>query len=189
VFVAPNGFSQRKKPKSTPRIGRTSEGPRPEAVVLEKNNFAGSYYAAIIRLDGPNDLPPTNPDGLVVPPDELLSTTVFVPPVSSTEFFHVVPMNVTLDIGWHAVIFGTNQFGALNGDGGMGKTHFQNNETSIIGWAGGAPFNGQWIDLPTDGVRFVVEGVLVPEPASWCFFLVASTAILRRRNRSHRVFG
>jgi hypothetical protein len=87
------------------------------------------------------------------------------------------PLSTTLTAGTYAVLFGSGQFGA---DGFAGLGDYNNpvgNAQLIQGWPDYSAFDD-------NGIRVVVEGTAVPEPADWSLMIVGFLglgAMMRRR--------
>jgi hypothetical protein len=137
----------------------------------------GSIFGAIVSLASPADYPAGDPANLA---SIALAHVVFsVPTVTAVDL--IEPLSVTLSAGSYAVIFGSGQFGA-DGYAGLGELNDTIGSPTMIQTL----FDDTWQSQDADGIRIVVEGSAVPEPASWAmmiggFGLVGSALRLRRR--------
>ena len=120
-------------------------------------SLGGTLFAAIVWLPwGANTVPTGSPFD-----DTLQAYTTFTGPLPSADFR--IPLSVTLSPGWYALVFGSNEFGAI----GLGAMPVNNTDlpaASYITWSGGS-----WLPFGVSGTRFVVEGdpvSAVPEPGS-----------------------
>jgi hypothetical protein len=80
-----------------------------------------------------------------------------------------VPLTVSLAPGDYALVFGTGRFGAASGHNG--EMPHDNPDTPQASYF--RSFGDAWIDGGFDNTRFVVTGVIVPEPST-IFLLVLS---------------
>jgi hypothetical protein len=104
----------------------------------------------------------------------------------------LVPLSATLNPGHYALIFGSGEFGANSYASGM-----QTNNIDIPGAAsyfqwfiGPEAPEGVWRDIPVSyasGLRFVVTGSVIPEPATWLLAAVATALLLIPVRRPHGV--
>ena len=137
----------------------------------------GTFFGAIVALDDENDFPDS---GDLSTPDVLGSTELTFP-VPSDEVFG--DLSLTLDPGWYALVFGSGLFGT-SGDGAAPLNNPDIGDPVYIGYQ----FGSGWLNLTGLSAifvdqRFVVKGIIVPEPASVILFLVTFFLCLRRRNR------
>ena len=121
---------------------------------------AFTYFAAIVRLDGPTALPQGSP----FLPEEVVAVTNFSMGVSGWPSTNLmVPLRANVAPGWYGLVFGGGYysqplFGAY-GDGIMPANNTNLPGTSYFGWTG--PYLQQsntWQDGICSGVLFVVEG-------------------------------
>jgi len=119
--------------------------------------YRGSFgdnliFGAIVELSGPDALPLGDP----FTGGEVLASTTFTPPVLSADVS--VPLSITLQPGDYALIFGSGEFGATNGEGVMTVNNFITPEGvgSYIVW-----INNMWrFGLSElDNLRFTVNGL------------------------------
>jgi len=115
---------------------------------------AGNLFGAIIALTGPDDLP----DGSPFYSPEVVASTVFDPGYPSSDFR--TPLAVTLQPGYYALVFGTDELGASNGEGAMpygGQVDLPG--ASYFVWAYDSYWGWDWYNSdPVPPPRFVVEG-------------------------------
>ncbi len=120
----------------------------------------GTFFGAIVELDDVNDFPDS--DDLSTP--DVLGSTVLAFPEPSAEVFG--NLEVLLNPGWYALVFGSGLFGA-SGDGAMVLNNPDIGDPSYIAYV-----SSRWKNLaPTDGIefkdyRFVVKGTIIPEPST-----------------------
>lgn len=124
--------------------------------VLAEVDLDGTFFGAIVKLDGPDDLP----DSTDLSTPDVLGTTSLVFPDPSDDAFG--ELSLELDPGWYGVIFGAGLFGT-DGLGGMPRNNPVANATSFFAMRVGLPWATPPIGL-YDGSRFVVRGLPVPEP-------------------------
>jgi hypothetical protein len=128
----------------------------------------GDIFGAIVALDGPAGLPVGDPFDA----EELLAWTTFEPTFPSSDI--LVPLDLTLEPGDYALVFGTNQFGA-DSIGFMPFNFEDNPGSSYFGWQ---PTG--WLDGGFMHTRFVVEGIVVPGPTTF-FLVLLSYSLLGKR--------
>ena len=126
---------------------------------------AGTFFGAIVRLDDENDFP--NSTDLSTP--DVLGATTLTFPNPSAEVFG--DLNLELDSGWYALVFGGGLFGT-SGSGGAVRNGVNIGEPSYIAFDP----NVNWANLDIFGTffdnhRFVVIGSIVPEPSTLHTFL------------------
>lgn len=86
---------------------------------------SGTIFGAIVRLSGPND----SPDSFDLTGSDVIGTTLIPLPSSGGSQEARGTINVPLENGWYAVLFGGGRFGATSNSGGlMGQ-----NPSSAIG--------------------------------------------------------
>ncbi|MEX2317798.1 MAG: hypothetical protein WD669_11640 [Pirellulales bacterium] len=167
-------------------VGVRFEVTKKAAVERIGGHFVGgfdkdSFFGALIRLTDSLDFPDS--EDLSTP--DVLGWTLMSFPNPSEEIFS--SLQVELTPGWYAVLFGSGLFGA-DGRGGVVRNGNDIGTPEYIIWQSGSG----WInldDLGDDRVRgnrrFVVEGVLMPEPATSLLALITlSIVAVRRRVRS-----
>ncbi len=116
----------------------------------------GSYFGAIVALDGPEDLPDSSN---LSTPDVIGTTTMLFPHPSADV---MSSLSIRLEPGWYALVFGSGLFGA-QGAGASVRNNADIGSPDYIG-RGTA---GIWDAVPilaASGQRFVVEGFVIPEP-------------------------
>lgn len=116
-----------------------------------------SFFGAIVRLDGAMDFP--NSNDLSTP--DVLGATLLTFPNPSAEVFGNLELH--LDPGWYALVFGSGLFGAT----GWGGTLLNNPDIGNPSYIGFQPHAG-WGNLNPvfRNFRFVVGGHMVPEPTT-----------------------
>lgn len=134
--------------------------------------FAGTFFGAIVKLDDESDFP--NSTNLSTP-DVVGAATLPFPNPSAEVFGN---LNVSLNPGWHALVFGSGLFGTT-GSGGAVRNGVDIGSPTYIGFDP----NMNWFNLdvlPTsfDNHRFVINGTFVPEPYTlfmvWLLLVVSS---------------
>jgi len=112
-------------------------------------------FGAIVALSGPADFPDSGP---LNTPDVLGTTLISVPGVSVDGFSDSSgPLSVTLNPGWYALVFGTQDFGAT-GTGGVAIPDTGHHSDGLV-W-----INGTWRDDTGYVARYFIQAV--PEPSS-----------------------
>lgn len=119
----------------------------------------GSLFGAIVSLSSPSALPSGNPFDMTT-----IATVTFTLPVYQDADV-AIPLEVELQPGNYALIFGSGQFGS-HGVGGMPTDNTDiPGQASYFGW-----YNNRWNDDGFSRTRFVVYGELVPEPSAVTLF-------------------
>jgi len=171
--VTPNVFSgvrfQIASPANTTRVGG-------HFVVRPSSN--DSFFGAIVRLDNATDFPDS---GDLSTPDVLGETPLGFPS-KSTEVFG--ELAVPLSPGWYGLVFGSGLFGAT----GSGAAVLNNPDIGSPSYIAHQTAAG-WIELstlpgPFQNFRLVVEGVVVPEPASFTTALFGAVCLARKGVRT-----
>lgn len=138
----------------------------------------GSLFGAIIELAGEGILPPDPP---LVPSDAVVSTT-FVPDYPSTDYR--TTLSVELQEGYYALVFGSDDLGASGG--GMAVMNNIGQAKLVDDYPIYAYIDQGWnydYSIHPDPRRVVIEGTIIPEPASAVLMIVGSTILsLGRRN-------
>jgi hypothetical protein len=131
----------------------------------------GSFFAALVSLDGPSDYPKGKP----LNSEEVIASTVFQLDSSGV---CDVPLSASLKPGYYAIVLGTNLLGAQGGNAYMPNQ----GQTNLPGNLGNMYFvvdsYNVWLGYTLPD-RFVVEGV--PEPATLVLFALGGLALLRKR--------
>jgi hypothetical protein len=134
---------------------------------------SGTIFGGIFALSGPTAFPAGNPF------DETpLALTVFVAQYSPFDWDIRTPLDVTLAPGDYALVFGSGLYGAT----GLGVANNHNIDvpgSSCLWWNGWYAPSASWFDWDpgfNGSMRFVVEGVTVPEPG--CMGIFAIGAVL-----------
>jgi hypothetical protein len=116
---------------------------------------AGPYFGAIVSLSGPSALPSGNPFDMTT--QAMVTFTL----LGYEDADVIVPLSVQLQPGNYGIIFGSE-----GNPGGMPGNDINLPGTSYFGW-----FNNTWNDDSISNTRFVVYGVVVPEPNT-CMLLM-----------------
>jgi hypothetical protein len=133
-----------------------------------------------VKLEDQNDFP----DSGDLSTSDVLGATILNFPDPSAEVFGNLELH--LDPGWYALVFGSGLFGAA----GLGGALLNNPDIGAPSYIAFLP-NGGWTDLstlpgPFENFRLVVQGKVVPEPASEILTLLAITVLLVTRFQSRR---
>lgn len=133
----------------------------------------GTFYGAIVALDAPSVLPSGNP----LNTSEVLAygTFSYGSIFPSTDFR--MALSVSLGAGDYAVVFGSGVFGT---DGIGGMPHAGQSDLAGASYITWGDTTG-WYNTTSTGMRFVVEGTVVPEPST--FLLLGLGAAMVRRKR------
>jgi hypothetical protein len=129
----------------------------------------GTFFGAIITLTDENDFP----DSVDFTTSDFVGSTVLDFPLSSQEVFG--NLDLKLEPGWYALVFGSGLFGA-SGSGGAVRNGIDIDNPSYI--VALPRSTDRWNDITAafPNHRFVVQGDVVPEPSS--MILVVSTSLL-----------
>jgi hypothetical protein len=138
-------------------------------------------FAALAPIDAPNGYPADNPYTF-----QPLAVAAFTPVTTSTDT--LVPFSTVLAPGDYAVIIGSNRFGAT----GHGFMDFMSGDIGQPSYFKGATHNtshtdATWHEDPGPNfhnIRFVVNGIAVPEPSSLVLAIVSLGSIFLFRKRS-----
>lgn len=143
-------------------------------------DISGTFFGAIVALDDENDFP-NSPD--LSTPDVLgVTTLIFSNP--SAEVYGNLELN--LDPGWYALVFGSGLFGTT-GSGGAVRNGIDIGDPTYIAYGQNLQwFNMDVLPLPFDNHRFVINGEIVPEPSSillvvFAVYTFAIRSIIRKR--------
>jgi hypothetical protein len=136
----------------------------------------GTFFGAIVSLDGPGDFPNSSD----LSSSDVLGAAVLSFPETSAEVSG--GLSLSLSPGWYALVFGSGLFGA-NGDGAAPQNNTDIGDPSYIAYEP----NLGWIALDRfpmlfENHRFIVSGVIVPEPTTF-WMAAALLTFLNRRNR------
>lgn len=134
----------------------------------------GTFFGAIVSLDNENDFPDSND----LSSADVQGTTLISFPTPSDEVFGT--LNLLLEPGWYAAVFGSGLFGAT-ANGGALRNGADIRDPVYVAFQPGAV--GNWSNLTSlfDNHRFVVRGQIVPEPSSLFLSLVAFQIFVVRR--------
>jgi hypothetical protein len=145
---------------------------------------SGTIFGGIFALSGPTAFPSGNPFD-VAP----LALTVFEAQYSPFDWDIRTPLNVTLAPGDYALVFGSGLYGAT-GVGSASTINIDVPGSSCLWWNGWYTPGASWLDWDpafNGAMRFVVEGVTVPEPGGMGIFalgaVLMSLASAVRRTR------
>lgn len=122
-------------------------------------NSGGTLFGAIVELEDENDFPDSG-DFMT---DDILGSTVLTFPTPSSEVFGDIEL--TLDPGWYALVFGSGRFETLGSGVAVRNGVAIGSPTHI---AGSPSTPDVWSDFTTihRGNRFVLRGRIVPEPTT-----------------------
>lgn len=132
-----------------------------------------SFFGAIVRLESGTDFPDS---GNLSTPD-VVDATLLTFPHPSAEVFG--DLEVRLDPGWHALVFGSGLFGATGG----GAAVLNNPDIGSPMYFGHQP-SSSWFEIspphgPFENFRLVLEGIVVPEPSSFATTLLLVAFLLK----------
>jgi hypothetical protein len=140
----------------------------------------GSFFGAIVALDDQDDFP--NSIDLSTP--DVLGVTTLTFPNPSEEVFG--DLDLHLDSGWYALVFGSGLFGTSGSGGAVRNGEDIGNPQYIAFDPNLQWFNLQVLPLPFDNHRFIIEGQIAPEPTSivlvlFTIFVFAIRTVTHRR--------
>jgi hypothetical protein len=139
-----------------------------------------SFFGAIIELDDENDFP----DSGDLSTSDVVGSTLLSFPEPSGEVFRALAEPLTP--GWYALVFGSGLFSAT-GSGAALNNGVDIESPTYIGWQPGAVNGwGNLINPIFRNFRFVVQGNLVPEPASVALAPISVLLLLVIRYRHSR---
>lgn len=145
-----------------------------------KNTGANeSFFGAIIALANEHDFPDS---GNLSTPDVVGTTSLSFPEPSNEVFGAIVK---PLSPGWYALVYGSGLFGAT-GSGGALNNGIDIGDPTYIAWQPGAVNGwGNLINPIFRNFRFVIQGHVVPEPATGILMLIPLLPMLffRRTKR------
>jgi len=130
----------------------------------------GTFFGAIVELNGASDFP--NSGDLSTP--DVVGHALLAFPSSSAEVFS--DLKLALTPGWYALVFGSGLFGATT-DGGAVRNGMDIGNPSYIAFQPSSAFG--WVNITTfPNHRFVVKGVVVPEPGVLALVSITLPSIL-----------
>lgn len=141
----------------------------------EHRSSGGALFLAIVSLNSVDALPSGMPFN-----ETTMAMTLFSPPNPSEDI--LIPMSVRLDLGYYALVFGGEQFGA-SGEGALPFNNIDRpGQASYFRWDAQEQF---WRDSAQGGQRFVVIGTVVPAPGAFLLASLGAGAVgFMRRRRS-----
>jgi hypothetical protein len=139
-----------------------------------------SFFGAIVELDGNGDFP----DSVDLSTSDVRGVTLLTFPSVSAEVSS--QLNVLLEPGWYALVFGSGLFNAT----GAGASLRNNMDIGMPDYIGFQMGFGWGERATQDGKRFVVLGNVVPEPIStvhtiWAVVLLFGRGISADRRSSN----
>ncbi len=144
---------------------------------------SGTIFGAIVPLASISDYPAADSEDLA---SIAIAHTVFAVTNSAPEDV-IAPIAATLQAGTYAVIFGSGQFGA-DGWAGLGEQNSDIGTPTLFQTV----FDDTWQPESDGGIRILVQGSAVPEPASWAMMLGGFALVggaLRSRRKAQLRFG
>lgn len=138
------------------------------------SDFGGTFFGAIIVLENENDFP----DSTNLSTPDLLGVATLAFPNPSAEVFG--SLELRLDPGWYAMVFGSGLFGT-SGSGGAVQNGTDIGNPSYIAFDP----NVNWVNIDLfgtffDNQRFVMRGQIVPEPSSMALVSFVMVALALR---------
>lgn len=142
-----------------------------------------SIFGAIVSLNSPTAFPSGNPFDTAP-----LAVTVFQTQWTPSAYDIRTPLEVTLAPGDYALVFGSGLFGAT-GTGVASISNIDVPGSSCLVYNNWNPPSASWYNYDPNWtgngpMRFVVEGVVVPEPGSAALLALGAVLALRRRIRA-----
>jgi len=138
-------------------------------------NPSNEFFGALIHLENETDFP--NSNDLSSP--DVLGVAILTFPDLSDEVFG--ELSTAIDPGWYAVIFGSGFYGT-NAVGVALRNGVDNGMQSYIAWQSGTG----WRELSSlfNNQYFVVEGTIIPEPATSILLLLGAGSLFAMRRCS-----
>lgn len=125
----------------------------------------GTVFGALVRLDGPND----SPDAFNLTSSDVIGTTLItLPPFGGGSQEVRGTLNVPLENGWYAILFGSGRFGATSTSGGLKA---QDSSSAISGAQNNVTYRQP--EHPSGQLGPILQGsvarvFLTADPASQC---------------------
>jgi len=110
------------------RFGVPPCGMHLQQVGMNGDGEGGTYFVALVALDGPSD----RPDAPDLTGADVLRVELFDLPGGAAPMDHVVPTDILLDGGTYAVVFGSGAFGADTGRAGIRGGHVRPPGSQLI---------------------------------------------------------
>jgi hypothetical protein len=135
--------------------------------------FSGTFFGALVQLENESDFP----DSTNLSTPDVMGTTVLTFPNPSAEVFG--ELSLSLEPGWYALVFGSGLFNTT-GTGGTVRNGVDIENPSYMDFDPNLDwFNLDALQASLGRRRFVVEGIILPEPALisllWPLILIIST--------------
>lgn len=134
-------------------------------------------FGAIVSLSGPRDYP----DSENLSTDDVLADTYIKLPATSADVRG--PMNLLLQPGWYAIVFGSYYDGEyLFGAGGLGAMPRNNADVGDPSYIFASRNTPGWAELYSNfrDVRYVVRGFVIPEPSAAVLMALASVGVCQQ---------